>query len=980
MDPFSALAIAAAVVQFAEFGGKILKRTWDKYLIVYKGSDSAYHVAQESSDLTALTIEISELAKAVQIYSDGVVAGGSLAESQLLKLCTECESIETEFKPVLNRIDNRKRRTIDKDDKRARNKIPRLALAGLWDRHKIDQMDNLDKDQSFADLRRADSKKTAKWELHFTETLDTILGILARVEKSTSEQAESTRDMKGSKRSDPLTLELDDICQTLTSEDANSRLLASGVDGKLREVISSLIKARESISLQRVGQEITAALTSSDSADAKNVRAELVRLLWNKRWTLDSSMAMFATDQVHGKPELTDVGRDISHGLYFDSMYDREDAVANNFEATYEWIFQHEPKKSDGKVLWYSFPEWLAEESNTPYWITGKPGSGKSTIMKLIARPDRLRTFLQPWAKSLPIVITNYYAWNSGLNLQKAWEGLKKTVLHQVLNQYPSAAPRIAPRRWALFQALRGMVDFPDWEEWEIDESFQALMNECGVSMAMALFVDGLDEFEIPPATVVSNIRSMANDAAQGIKVCVASRPWTEFEDAFNDGPMLQMHLLTEDDMMTFVTNSFQQNRGYIELKNVYPRQIAKLTDDVVQKADGVFLWVSFVVMELIDLFTAGDSMAQLQETLEKLPTNLSSLFDAIWARVPHRHLPDACAMIRLARSAYGPLPWLLMWLADESRSIEVDPSAMSPEVKYHAKRGLKRRLATRTRGILELSGAAQEVVNFAHRTTRDWVKQAHIWEELCASCESNFEPHLVLLQAETLLMFDSETTSDYPPSHFWLAIMRALWYASQFSARSSQDKLGALIQTLDTLDRAASEAFWRAQGAWPTVYQLQGPDIHWSSVQDVFDHRRGLPNTFLGLAAQFSILPYLESRLHTRRSFLQQWNSKDGIGLLENAVFGYKYYMAENFDPPNGLPTINRNQRLAAVQFLLDRGLRQAKGHSRHHQVSIRDELRCLAGEEGQDSTYYSEVIRCLDSASLLQSTFRRFKSVLHK
>ncbi|KAF5242185.1 hypothetical protein FANTH_8817 [Fusarium anthophilum] len=783
MDPFSALAIAAAVVRFAEFGGKILTRTWDKYLIVYKGPDSVSQIAQESSYLTALTKELSELAKAVQVNSDEVVAGGSVAESQLLKLCTECESIETEFKKVLNRIDNRKRRTIDKDDKRARNKIPRLALAGLWDRRKIDDMDNrleaLQKKimNCIVFCLWADSKKTAKWELHFTKTLDTILGILARVENSTSQQGDIAREMKGGEPSEPLTLELGDICQTLTFEDANSKLLASEIDGKSTEVISALIKARQSISLQRIGQEITRALTSSHSADAKNIRAELVRLLWDKRWTLDSSMAIFDTDPVHGKPELTDVGKDISHGLYFDSMYDREDAVANNFEATYEWIFQHEPKKSDGKVLWYSFPAWLAEESKTPYWITGKPGSGKSTIMKLIARPDKLKSFLQPWTKSLPILITNYYGWNSGLNMQKAWGGLKKTVLHQVLNQRPSAAPIIAPRRWALFQALRGMADFPDWEEWEIDESFQALMNEC-------------------------------------IKICVTTRLWTEFEDAFIDGPMLQMHLLTEDDMMTFVKKSFQKNRGYIELKSVYPRQVAKLTDDVVQKADGVFLWVSFVVMELIDLFTAGDGMAQLQKTLEKLPTNLSSLFDAIWARIPHRHLPDACAMIRLARSAYGPLPWLLMWLADESRYTEVDPSAMSPEAKYHAKKGLKRRLSTRARGILELSGAAQEVVNFAHRTTRDWVEQAHIWDELCASCQSNFEPHLLLLQAETLLMFGSETTSDYAPSHFWLAVMRALCCASQVSTHRSQDQLGALIPTLDTFDRATSEAYWNAQGA----------------------------------------------------------------------------------------------------------------------------------------------------------------------
>ncbi|KAF9770516.1 hypothetical protein IL306_011920 [Fusarium sp. DS 682] len=627
----------------------------------------------------------------------------------------------------------------------------------------------------FADLHRADSKKTKQWELHFTKTLDTMLGILTRVEKSTSEQGESTKDMSGGKASKPSTSELNDLCQNLISEEASSGFLAGGASGKLTEVLSSLMKSRQSISLQSVAEEIIKALKDNDSVAAKNVRAELIQLLWDRGWTLDTSIAMFAAEEIHGKPELRDIGMDISRGLYFESMYDREDAVANNFETTYEWIFQPEPKKSDGKALWFSFPEWLAEESKTPYWITGKPGSGKSTIMKLIAQSHRLRTFLQPWSRSLPILITNYYAWNSGLSMQKAWEGLKKTVLHQVLNQRPSAAPIIAPRRWALFQALRGTTDFPDWEEWEINESFQALMGECGKSMAMALFVDGLDEFEIPPAKVVSHIRSMANDAAQGIKICVASRPWTEFEDAFNDGPMLQMHLLTEYDMMAFVTQSFQKNRGYIELKNVYPLQVAKLTDDVVQKADGVFLWVSFVVTELIDLFTAGDSIAQLQETLEKLPTNLSSLYDAIWARIPDRHLPDACAMIRLARSAYGPLPWFLMWLADESRSVKVDSSAMTPEAKYHAKRGLKRRLATRTRGILELSGSAQEVVNFAHRTTRDWVKQEHVWDGVCASCPSNFEPHLVLLQAETLLMFDSGTTSDYAPNHFWLAIMRAL-------------------------------------------------------------------------------------------------------------------------------------------------------------------------------------------------------------
>ena len=165
------------------------------------------------------------------------------------------------------------------------------------------------------------------------------------------------------------------------------------------------------------------------------------------------------------------------------------------------------------------------------------------------------------------------------------------------------------------------------------------------------------------------------------------------------------------------------------------------------------------------------------------LPSDLSSLYDAIWARIPLRHLPDACVMIRLTKTAYGPMPWFLVWLADECRSLQVKVGAMTSERKYHVRRALKRRLATRTRGILELNQAVNEVVNFSHRTARDWASQSHIWERICSSCPDDFELNLLLLKAESLLMTDDDTTSVYAPSHLWLAVMRALWYASQLPA-----------------------------------------------------------------------------------------------------------------------------------------------------------------------------------------------------
>ncbi|CAM1502182.1 Fc.00g041660.m01.CDS01 [Cosmosporella sp. VM-42] len=995
MDPLSALAIATAVVQFAEFGGKILVRTWDKYK-TYKGPDAARQIAQESAELSEIANELSTLARAVQDNSQEFVSENqvSAVESQFMRLCTECDSIDSEFQGVLNRIRNRKRRPGKDTEEREKKKIIRFPLAGMWDAHKIEHMS-----ERLESLRSqimsailfclwADSKKTKQWELHFTRQLDGMLDILRRVETSTTTLDQDSTSIGGSKPTIPPAQILNDVCGSLThvKGPASEVLKQAGKSrGKLTEAILPLIQARQSISLASVENEVVKILNGNISTDMAQIRGELIQLLWDKRWSLDSSMATGSMADYQAQTEHYDISQEISKGLYFESMHDREDSVANNFEATYEWIFQREPKQENGKPLWASFPEWLECGSKTPYWITGKPGSGKSTIMKLIARHSGLRMHLLPWAGSLPIVITNYYAWNSGFNMQKAWEGLKKTVLHQVLNQKPSSIPRIAPRRWALFQALRDPQSFPAWETWEVDESFEALLKECGKSMAVALFVDGLDEFEMPPAEVVSRICATADSSAGGIKICVASRPWTEFDDAFNDGPMLQMHLLTQDDMTTFVSRRFQGNRGYIELKHIYPQEATQLTEDVVLKANGVFLWVSLVVIDLIDLLTAGDSIAQLQETLDRLPSDLSSLYDAIWERIPTRHLLDACVMIRLSKAAYGPTPWLLMWLADECRSMQVSVNAMSLERKFHARKALKRRLATRTRGILELSQAINEVVNFSHRTARDWAAQSHVWERICSSCPEDFEPNLLLLKAESLLMADDGTTSDYAPNQLWLAVMRALWYASQVPAESSPAILGTLIQTLEDFDEATLEAYRRVQQTWPEIYRIKGHGTHWSSRQDIFGHRQGLPNTFLGLVAQFSILPYVKDKVQARRSFLYQWAPKNSIGLLENAVFGYKYYMGENFKPPNGLPYIPSSQRLATVRFLLGQGVQQSKVHGAHGMVSIKHEVRRFASQSNSpsepydgDAAYFSEVSGYLDKAGALQCTFRRFKSVL--
>lgn len=83
----------------------------------------------------------------------------------------------------------------------------------------------------------------------------------------------------------------------------------------------------------------------------------------------------------------------IFRGLHFPGMNNREEDIPERFATTVEWVFR-EPRKSKdaggGAPMWSDFPKWLeGGGAQDIYWITGKPGSGKSTLTKFIAQDPR---------------------------------------------------------------------------------------------------------------------------------------------------------------------------------------------------------------------------------------------------------------------------------------------------------------------------------------------------------------------------------------------------------------------------------------------------------------------------------------------------------------------------------------------------------------------------------------------------------------
>ncbi|KAH7165296.1 hypothetical protein EDB81DRAFT_641211, partial [Dactylonectria macrodidyma] len=393
----------------------------------------------------------------------------------------------------------------------------------------------------------------------------------------------------------------------------------------------------------------------------------------------------------------------IIKSLGFRGLYRRQGAIPDAYDKAFEWIFQALSR--------------AALTSTDIYWITGKLGAGKSTLMKFLIEHRAVREHLEHWSSNKQLVFVSFYFWNAGSEMQRTQEGLLRTILGQVLTQIPSIVSPVCPRRWAWFkffgeQAI-GLAPKRTWEE--LIKNFSALSGFIGDEFQLALFIDGLDEFEGRHETLIDFIRLL--QARPGTKICVSSRPLIVFTDAFTRNPCLRVEDLTRADIETFARGEFGRTVGFRELRDTLPSKASQLIKDVVTKANGVFLWVSLVARTLCEGFTDGDSLSSLQATLDDLPSDLHELYQRIWRRISPKHLRDSCHLFRIQYASTQPLHATTFWLADEY-NMSVDIVAASTAHSDYILGSMRRRLNSRTQGLLEVSH--DDYVDYLHRSVRE--------------------------------------------------------------------------------------------------------------------------------------------------------------------------------------------------------------------------------------------------------------------
>lgn len=95
---------------------------------------------------------------------------------------------------------------------------------------------------------------------------------------------------------------------------------------------------------------------------------------------------------------------------------------------SFDWVYD---KPSIG------FSQWLRNGQGI-YWISGKPGSGKSTLMKFIHNDARTSELLHKWKSRACQITPSFFFHYRGNSVQKSFEGLLRSVISQILEAEPS--------------------------------------------------------------------------------------------------------------------------------------------------------------------------------------------------------------------------------------------------------------------------------------------------------------------------------------------------------------------------------------------------------------------------------------------------------------------------------------------------------------------------------------------------------------
>ena len=383
----------------------------------------------------------------------------------------------------------------------------------------------------------------------------------------------------------------------------------------------------------------------------------------------------------------------LKESLKFDQIDARHLSIKRAHAKTCKWFIK-QPKYSD----------WLDVDKFPDHhgflWVKGKPGAGKSTLMKYA---------LSHSCKVLKgTTIINFFFNARGDELEKSTTGMYRSLLFQLIDRIP--------RLDAIFSSLR--LTACGWDrpmQWSI-ESLQDLFEQAVQSLGQSrvvCYIDALDECDEGEIrkmlSLFERVGELAVSSGIQFQVCFSSRHYPHI--TISQG----LELVLEDQ-----EGHGQDITSYIdsELKIGQSKVAREIKAELQEKASGVFMWVILVVDILNKAFDRGHEHA-LRKRLREIPASLHELFRDILARDggDRNELMLCIQWVLFAKRPLKPEELYFAVLAGtDLESVDAwDHELMTMDT-------IRRFVLDSSKGLAEITKSKAPTVQFIHESVRDFL------------------------------------------------------------------------------------------------------------------------------------------------------------------------------------------------------------------------------------------------------------------
>ncbi|KAL2217525.1 hypothetical protein M432DRAFT_441334 [Thermoascus aurantiacus ATCC 26904] len=338
-------------------------------------------------------------------------------------------------------------------------------------------------------------------------------------------------------------------------------------------------------------------------------------------------------------------------------------------------------------------------EHNGFLWIKGKPGVGKSTIMKYALAHAK--------EEMTDATVISFFFNSRGEVLERSTLGMYRSLLFQLL----TAIPEVQNQFDTLASTKQSHGDGYQWHIEELKDIFTSVIRSLG-SHRLCCFIDALDECR------EDEVRDMVDFLEELGRVVVASGTRLYICLSSRHYPHISMEkgiqLIMEDqpghhqDIERYVHSELRAGRG---------KQVNELKSEILNRASGVFLWVFLIVQILNKAYDRGQ-MHALRRCLNGVPNELDDLFSDILTR-DDQNKEELVLCLQWILYAQRPLKRAELYFAIRSG---IEPTELTEWDRDEiTEEDMGRFILSCSKGLVE-TRTKDRTVRFIHESVRDYL------------------------------------------------------------------------------------------------------------------------------------------------------------------------------------------------------------------------------------------------------------------